>query len=197
MTILGNHTVGETRDFIRAAEYRINKNVQQWQRIKSFRLRPPTAAEDAQQTVTDREMDAFLKNWTTVRDRETLVMTATMIGAGLAPASVVPAESSFKAVTGALQVRVPHFKEIEMNIDAEAARLGLPPTDLKGTPSQNTTDVDFAALRKLDAAIKDGEEAAKKANKAVGEAAKSNVGLMVGGAIVLVLGGGVLAKVYL
>jgi len=197
MTILGNHTVGETRDFIRAAEYRINKNVQQWQRIKSFRLRPPTAAEFTDQEQTDREMEAFLKNWTSVRDRETLLMTASMIAAGLAPTSVVPAESSFKAVTGALQVREPHFKEIEQHIDAEAARLGLTPTDLKGIPSQNTADVDFAALRKLDAAIKEGEDAAKKANEAVGKAAKSNVGLMVGGAIVLVLGGGVLAKVYL
>lgn len=197
MTILGNHTVGETRDFIRAAEYRINKNVQQWQRIKSFRLRPPTAVELADQNQTDTQMDAFLKNWTTVRDRETLLMTASMISSPLAPTSIVPAESSYKAVTGALQVRVPHFKEIEQHIDAEAARLELTPTDLKGIPSQNTTDVDFAALRKLDAAIKDGEEAAKKANKAVGEAAKSNIGLMAGGAVVLVLAGGVLAKVYL
>jgi hypothetical protein len=190
MTILGQHTVAETRDLIRAQEFRINKNVQQLQRIQARRLSPPTAA----QLDLDTQMGAFLKEWTNTRDKETLFMTASVVSNPLIPAAAMPAESSYKAIIHVLHERIPHFKEIEQHVDAEARSIGLPPTDLSGIPGQNSPDVDFVALGKLDAAIAaTGNPLGKPGG--TDSIAKSPLGLIfIGGAILAVIGGGLYVK---
>ncbi len=197
MTILGQHTVAETRDLIRACEFRVNKNLQQLQRIQSFRLRPPSLEQFEAQQKLDTDMANFVKKWTNVRDRETLLMTASMLANPAVAPFIMPAESSYKAIDGAFRVDIPHFKDIEQRIDAEARLLNMAPTDLGGIPAQNSPDADFAALKKLDSAIAAGEKAAKDAGKAAGEAAKSNMGLVIGAGVVGVVGIVVLTKVYL
>lgn len=193
MTILGQHTVAETRDLIRSQQFRINKNDQQWVRIRSQRLAPPTAA----QTLLDDQWIQFMKVWTDERDKQTLLMTAAMLANPSVAPFILPAESNFKAINDVLTVRVPHLKELEQKIDAEAASLALPPTDLSGQPAQNSPDADFAALRKLDAAI---AAAGNPLGKPGGtdSVAKSPLGLiLIGGAVLAVIGGGLYIKTTL
>lgn len=149
MTILGQHTIAETRDLIRSLQFRITKNDQQLSKVQQQRLAPPTAT----QVALDNDWVAFIRVWTDERDKNTLAMAAGMAAnPGVAP-FVLPAESNFKAITNVTQARVPHLGELQQRISAEAAALSLPPVDLTGTPPQDSPDADFQALRKLDAAI--------------------------------------------
>ncbi len=186
MTILGLHTIAETRDLMRSLEFRINKNVQQLQRIQMQRLQPQTAT----QTQLDTDMGTFVKRWVDVRDTQALIMAAAMAAnPGIIP-QILPAEKQFQAIVNASSVDDPRLKVIEASIDAEAASLGLPPTDLSGQPAQNSPDADFLALKKLDTAI-------TAAQTVAGNAAKSNTGLLIGAGIVGVLGIVIVTKVYL
>ncbi len=197
MTILGQHTVAETRDLIRASNFRVNKNLQQLQRVQSFRLRPPTAENFEKQQRLDADMTAFVKKWTDVRDKETLFMLASMMANPALAPFVMPAESSYKAIDGAFRVDIPHFKDIEQRIDAEARLLGLPATDLSGIPPQNSPDADFAALQKLDGAI---AAAGNPLGKPGGtdSVASSPLGLLlIGGAVVVGIGGILYVKAIL
>jgi hypothetical protein len=186
MTILGQHTVAETRDLIRAIEFRVNKDVQQFGRIQAQRLNPPTAA----QTKLDSDMTAFIREWTDTRDKQTVLMTASVLANPSVAPFILPAEKQFVAINDVVSVRIPHLMDIEQRIDTEAANIGLAPTDRSGAPPQNSPDADFVALKKLDSAIKDGETAAKGA-------AKSNTGLIIGAAVLGVIGVVVVTKVYL
>jgi hypothetical protein len=190
MTILGQHTVSETRDLIRACEFRLNKYLQQYQRIQSTRLNPPTA----EQRKLDDDVVAFVREWTNTRDRETLVMTAAMLANPSVMPFVLPAEKSYKAVDAVFRERIPHFKDIQQRIDAEAVTLQMPPPDLTAIPPQDSPDADFVALKKLDEAI---AAAGNPLGKPGGtdSAAKSPLGMiLIGGAVIAAVGGALYVK---
>lgn len=149
MTIFGQHTIAETRDLIRSLQFRITKDDQQLSKVRQQRSAPPSAEQDK----LDSDWIAFIRVWTDERDKNTLAMAGGMAAnPGVAP-FVLPAESNFKAITAVTQTRIPHLAELEQRINAEAASLALPPTDLSAIPPQGSPDADFVALRKLDAAI--------------------------------------------
>lgn len=187
MTILGQHTVAETRDLIRAQQFRINKNDKQWMRIRTQRLSPPTA----EQKLLDDDWIAFMRVWTDTRDKQTLLLAASIaVNPNVSPV-ILPAETNFKAINEVLHVRVPHLKDMEQRIEVQAHELGLPPVDLSGMPAQNSPDADFAALKKLDAAI---GAAGNPLGKPGGNdsVAKSPLGMILIGAAALTVVGGVI-----
>jgi len=193
MTILGQHTIAETRDLIRTLEFRINKNLRQYELIRSLRMLPKTRV----QADLDRDVAAFANRWIIVRDRQTLLMAASIVSNPKVSPLIIPAETNFQAIDKATRLDNPRLIEIQQRINAEAIDLSLPAVDLKGIPPQGSPDADFVALKKLDAAIAAGEETAKRATTEIGKAAKSNVGLLVGLGVVGVLGVVVATKVYL
>lgn len=193
MTILGQHTVAETRDLIRSLQFRINKIDQQWSRVRQQRLAPPSQG----QQLLDDDWIAFLKVWTDTRDKQTVIMTAAVLANPSVAPFVLPAESSYKAIDDVTRVRIPHLKDMEQRIAAEAMALDIPATDLSQQPGQNSPDADFAAIKKLDAAI---AAAGNPLGKPGGtdSIAKSPLGLIIiGGSILAVIGGGLYVKTTL
>ena len=185
MTILGQHTIAETRDLIRALQFRITKLDQQLSRVRSQRLSPPTA----DQQNLDDAWTSFLRVWTDSRDKNTLAMAAGMAANPGVADFVLPAESNFQDITNVVQVRVPHLAELQQNIEAQASALQIAPVDLSGVPPQNSPDADFAALGKLDAAIAAvGNPLGKPGG--TDSVAKSPLGLiLIGGAVIAGIGG--------
>jgi len=149
MTILGRHTVAETRDLIRATEFRVNQNLKYWESIRARR----TGARTPDQTLLDSDIAKFVDRWTTVRDTQTLAMLASVLAnPGVAP-FILPAEDQFVAIDNATRRTNPRLGDIQGRLEKEAATVGLPGVDLSATPAQNSPDADFAALGKLDQAI--------------------------------------------
>ena len=149
MTILGKHTVAETRDLVRATEFRVNKDLKQWEAVKKRRAPQLTMG----QSRLDSDIAKFVTRWTDVRDTQTLAMLASVLAnPGVAP-FILPAEDQFVAISNARSRTEPRLVTIESGIDQEASTLGLPPTDLSAAPPQNSPDADFVALQKLDQAI--------------------------------------------
>jgi hypothetical protein len=189
MTILGQHTVSETRDLIRATEFRVNKLVQLLQRIQTQRANPPTD----EQLKLDDDMAKFVRKWIDVRDTQTIIMAAAVTANPSVHPVILPAEKQFVAIVE-VSTRNPNTDlrliSLQNRVDTAAEKLGLAKVDLSQTPSQNSPDADFLALKKLDAAIKSGEETAKKV-------VKSNTGLIIGAVVAGVVGVVVVTKVYL
>ncbi len=193
MTILGQHTVAETRDHIRSQQFRINKIDEQYMKVRAQRLAPPSPA----QQLLDSDWIAFQKAWTDTRDKAIFFMTASVVANPNVAPFILPAEGSYKEVNAVLHERIPHLKDMEQRVDAEAAALNLKPTDLSGIPSQDSPDADFAAIKKLDAAI---AAAGNPLGKPGGtdSVAKSPLGLiLIGGAVLAVVAGGLYVKTTL
>ncbi len=149
MTILGQHTIAETRDLIRSVEFRVNKYLTRLQQLQMRRLQPTTA----EQQQLDSDMTTFVKRWVDVRDTNTLAMAAGMAAnPGVIP-DILPAESNWVAIQKAFAGDEPRLIDLQNRIDIESNGQGFVPVDLSTIPGQNSPDVDFLAMRKLDAAI--------------------------------------------
>ena len=193
MTILGQHTVAETFDLIAALDFRVNKDSEQWLKVQKARTGPPTP----ERARLDGDMMSFIAKWGSVRDKQKTMLRILNASNPLVPSDTIPAEPNFRAVDDCFRVDVPHFKDIEQRLDAEAKALGLPETDLSGMPKQDSVDADFNALQKVDKVIKTGEDASKGATKAVGSGLLAHPGIVLGGIAALLGAGYVVKKVYL
>ncbi len=186
MTILGQHTIAETRDLIRFNEFRINKYLNRLQQLQMRRLQPISV----EQQQLDNDMTIFVKRWVDVRDKNTLAMAAGMAAnPGVVP-EILPAESNFVAINKATSIDNPRFITIEQRVDAESAAAGLAEVDLSASPGQNSPDADFLAMRKLDAAI---AAAGNPLGKPGGtdSVITSPLGLILIGGVILAMFGGV------
>lgn len=185
MTILGQHTVAETRDLMRATEFRVNKNIQQLQKVQSHRLQPITA----EQKQLDNDVRKFVEHWVDVRDKQTLLMAAAVASNPNVNIAILPAEPNFVAIDNAARRDEPRLMDIQGRIEAEAAEQGLAHVDFSAQPTQDSPDADFAALKKLDAAI------AKVGLPPAGK--PTPIGYYIAGAAAAALGIVVVTKVYL
>lgn len=149
MTIFGKHTVGETRDLIRATEFRVNQDLKQFEAVRRLRTKPQTAAQNQ----LDTDMGKFVRRWTDVRDTQTDSLTGLMLKNPNVFTTVLPAESEYKAVDAAVRITDPRLINIQQRLDVEAATLGLPGVDLSATPAFDSTDTDFNAMKRLDKVI--------------------------------------------
>lgn len=193
MTVLGKHTIAETRDLMRSLQFRINACLDQQNKILMARSGPPTE----KQFQTEQDLKTLVLRWNKVRDEETRKLTILSLGAPLVPAHMQPSEDSYVAVNKAVAVDFPRLITVQQQLDVQSRELEIPELNFDKIPPQDSPDMDFAALKKLDSAIAEGEKQAKAAAGTVKEAAKSNVGLMIGLGLAGAAGVVVLTKVYL
>jgi hypothetical protein len=178
MTILSQHTVTETRDLIRATEFRVNKLAAQLERVTAARGSVPASSE---QLALTRDFASFVRRWTDVRDKQLALMGLSIATNPNVHPAILPAEPNFQAIVNVSTREEPRLIDLQGRITAEGNLAGVPPVDLSQIPPQNSPDADFLALKKLDEAIKAAEERAKGA-------ATSKTGLLVIGGVVAALG---------
>lgn len=193
MTVLGKHTMQETRDLMATIEFRIKKNQEVMDKIP--------ASPD--KTALDRDWQAFLARWAINRDEVADKLLVLRIGQPVAPASVIVAEKEFEQIRITAEFgpdRVSRTNNF-MSIMIRAEQLSGITFSEKEAPAPEGFDPDLAAFKKVDSAIKSGEQAAAEAKAAAAKAAKSNMGMLIVGGIAagaaLFVGGVVISKVYL
>lgn len=181
MTILGKHTVDETRHLIRLADFRVdgvNKEL-----IPA--LKDPTA-----ETVKAlRDWNAFETKWEQVHHHVVETLLGQKISNPLVPENVLPSETEFKQVSDILDELTGFIRRFGNLTGKAINRDGEPPPD--------QVDPDLKAFQAVDEKIKAGEAAAADAKKAAGKAASSNTGLLIGLGVAGVLGVVVATKIYL
>lgn len=178
MTVLSQHTVTETRDLIRATEFRVNKLAAQLEKVTAARGSVPASAE---QVALTKDFATFVRRWTDVRDKQLALMGLSIATNPNVHPAILPAEVNFQAIVNASTREDPRLIDLQGRITAEGNLAGLPPVDLSQIPPQNSPDADFLALKKLDEAIKAAEARAKGA-------ATSKTGLLVIGGAIAALG---------
>lgn len=195
MTVLGHHTVEESRDLMKLIEFRKKKNEEVFQQITPSFRQNQAAVFDA----LNRDWQAWKKQWSDASIQAGDLLVALNVGNPLVPASAIAAEPEYKMLEKGAQV-----DNGKKNDETDFMRLMIRTEqasgitfDEKDQPAPSGFDPDLAAFKKVDASIKAGEAAAKAANAAAAKGAKSNIGLMVIGGVALVATGAVIAKVYL
>ncbi len=195
MTILGQHTIDETRHLMKTVEFRIQATEKTAATIsRRFIDENPILFTDIQLDWT-----AFKARWAIARDKALKDILMLNAGQPLVPASAIPAEFVFKNIQRAINVgggetfTKGDLMDCILRIES-AANTRI---DEKDAPLPSGFDPDFAAYRQVDTVIRNGEEAARKAAEAATKAAKSNIGLMILGGFGLVAAGVVVSKVYL
>lgn len=199
MTVLGNHTVKETRELITVVQYRFDQVENAYKGIsKEWRDAHP---QDAR--LLDLEWANEKKHWQEVRDSVAKSLTWKN-STNVAPADMIASEEEWKAILGFVEYgassgverRPDDLRSIQERIE----KIRGQQVDLQGVPKMSTDDPDMNAVKTLDASIAAAKGGAMKAAKDVSDvgnkAAKNNATyLVVGGAVgALVLVG--LAKFY-
>lgn len=180
MTVLGNHTIAETRDLMKVVENRFKEVDKGFQQISSqYKTEHP---DDYRLLALDWEKEK--KHWTD--ESNAVAIKLTILNTGLSPATLIPAEDEYKRILGFVEYgassgverRAGDLRDCELRIEKALGRQLI-----YGRPDMNSSDADSAALKKVDAAIKAGEKGAQAASKGLLDAATTKPGLMfLGGA---------------
>jgi len=199
MTILGKHTLDETRHLIRTVEFRIQETDKVYANISDGWKSSNTAAW----TELQGDWAAFRKRWVATRDevlRRLLVIT---IGNPLVSESVLPSEPEYKLIKCAINVGCEDtytkgdLTDCILRIEKAAGA----PIDETNKPIPAGWDPDLKAYKEVDGAVKKGEAAAAAAAASGKKLVASNLPLVIGGGIALVgvavVGTIVATKVYL
>lgn len=191
MTILGKHTVAETTALGKDLDY-------QFEQInKAYKAIDPSWIQSH-----PAEYEKLTKDWTSARKKWSAdslgaksSMAIKMGAAGIMVSpSIVPAEDEWILLLSNTAQGGMNGDDSFYGVNAKIQEIRNVKTDLStNRPNQaetGGTDWDFLGFKKVDGAIKTGE------NK-VNETIKSNKGLFIAGGVGLVIGGVVLGKVYL
>lgn len=207
MTILGRHTVQETLDYVKSQDFRFEKYNEAYKRITAdTRARHPDIMRDL-----DRDWAAIYKRWKETAMKVGYSLKAQMLAVPFyVSANNVPAEAEWQQITAIWEeskkppLNMLGFssgsqRDCEERIQLALANSGADPkVDIDtNRPLQNAPDTDIAIIKELDATTKAAEAAAAEASKKAGQVAKSNIGLVVLGGVVLLGGAVVVTKVYL
>lgn len=190
MTVLGNHTIAETRDLMRTVEFRI-------ERAADLVNRLPFSTDNVKLV---KEWNEFVEvRWKNAHDQALNRILVLKFDNPLASESVIPAEGEFKLVMKARNqqgegIVVPgDLSDLIHRLEVGSGQS----LDEDNHPLPTGFDPDLAAFQAVDAKIKAGEKAAEDAKKAAGNAAKSNVGLIIGLSALGIVGVVVATKIYL
>lgn len=191
MTILGKHTITETRDLMRTIQFRADKNDEVFKSIR------PNSSPEYIDLKTD--WSNWLNQWSQARDRAATELVELSIGQPLVPADVITAENQYQRIEKGAQVDngKKNDRTDMMQLMIRTEQMSGTTFDEKNAPAPTDFDPDLIAFKKVDQAIKSGEAAAAEIKKGATSAAKSNLGLVIGGAVGVFLLGGIVAKVYL
>lgn len=176
MTLLGQHTAAELRDWLEALDYQVNHV------DAAFTAFGPTW-----QARDPASMQAWLADWKAFRARydeaHKKAQHAVIVAHAnpLAPDAVVPVEEEWQGVHLALAPAPTTTRGDFQDLYNRLAAVRGTPIDLSQTPQPTATDVDLGAYKAAGAVIRAGERAARQVGGG---------GALVGG---LLLAGGAIA----
>ena len=180
MTVLGNHTIAETRDLMKVVENRFREVEKGFQQISSqYKAEHP---DEYRLLALDWEKEK--KYWNDESNAVSIKLT--IMNASPYPADLIPAEPEYRRILGFVEYgaasgverRAGDLRDCELRIEKALGRQLV-----YGRPDMTSSDADSAALKRVDASIKAGEAAAAAAKKGTWDAATSKNGLMfIGGA---------------
>lgn len=180
MTVLGNHTVGETRDLMKVVENRFKEVEKGFQQISpQYKAEHP---DEYRLLASDWEKEK--KHWED--ESNAVAIKLTILNTSVSPADLIPAEPEYKRILSFVEYgassgaerRPGDLRDCELRIEKALGRQLI-----YGRPDMSSSDADSAALKKVDASIKAGEKAAGAAKKGLLDAATTKPGLMfLGGA---------------
>jgi len=195
MTVLGQHTISETEHLMKTVDFRIQATDKVNNQIVNAQIQGnPLGYANLQTDWTN-----FKSRWASARDDVLLSLFLRNQTNPLVPASLITSEKEYKAIKKAINVggedtfTTGDLTDCIQRIEQFAQQQ----IEEKNAPIPDNFDLDLLAYKKLDSSIQAGEQAAKAAASAAGQAAKSNIGLIVGLGIVGVTGVIVASKVYL
>lgn len=173
MTILGKHTLAEVKDLVADYDYKIIQTTKLYQQFA------PNWTNTDERKEWEAEWSLFNQKYSKVRTTAKEKIAAALAANAAVGPSVIPAEDLWQQIRDVVADGrawttgdYPDLRDRLQNASGKAI-------DLTGRPTYDATDIDFSAYNVSNTAAK-GVEAVGKAAK---DAAKSNVGLIVGGAI--------------
>lgn len=181
-TILGDHTVAETRDLLGVVDYRFDAVERSYKEIAHP---DPDLAAD---------WDALKRLWISERDAVATRLTFLNTSLWSLPASAIVSEPEYQRIIAFTEqpssasgaplhvARKGDLHDCQARIQAAVGH----PANTGGSPSQDATDWDFSTLKKLDASINQIEKAKEGAASGAASFFSSPLGifLLVGGAVV-------------
>lgn len=181
MTILGHHTISETKDLIQDYEWRIDALNKALGSVRVTLLTADPALID--------DWDAFLSRWTTAKYKaKAMMLLAATEHAGV-PDSINPSEDIYQSVLNAGSPTQPLYTPKDLPGLALRIQKVIPVT-FPPRPSSVAWDFDLAAYKATDTGAKviqqTGQAAAQAAKGAVVDSALSHPGYYVAGAVGLV-----------
>ncbi len=185
-TVFGQQTIEETRHLMNTVEFRIA--------LVEADLPKLTATPANVQLAKD--WAAFKDRWVAARDAVLSSMRKRKIAQVFVPESLIIAQGDFDSVLKAIGQGTGAPTSLGILMSRTEAATG-DKLDETNHPIPAGFDADLEPYKAADAAVKAAEAAAAASQQAAGDFASSNIGLMLIGAAVLVVGGVIVAKVYL
>jgi len=158
MTILGRHTVTETRQLLAVADYRFRET------FKAFE------ALSEKPDYLSKQVGELARKWRDNRIEIIAKLVATVAAGFPVPPALLPAESEYNQVLAFVQYGENTIGSLQ-DITKKVEILSGKPIEYKNQPSQESTDFDVEIYKDLDSAIRQGEVAASKAAKKAAETA--------------------------
>lgn len=175
--IFGKHTLDETRDLLAIADYRFKETGKAYDALT---LKP-----------VDLEHDwTVLKDkWEKDRKNIANLLTVQAVRGFPLPSSAIDTENEWKRILDYIQFQE-NVKGSLQDVTARIGKLRNSPIMYEKQPSpKSTQDVDSELFKELDQATRNLDAAADSAKKGAKEAAFSNLGLIIGGTILVTIVG--------
>ena len=169
MTILGKHTLSETRDLLAVTDYRFKQVQAAYQNPSSKGKIDPDLTNDWQ---------TLAAKWATDRFRISAELVDRGLGVAI-PANAYPTEDIWKELIAYTEQSGDFIKGTLPDVIRRFELAGVP-VNLTNEPTQDSTDVDFQLFGTLDATTKQMEKQADAAKHAALGAVKSNIPLIAG-----------------
>lgn len=174
MTILGKHTLDETRDLLAVADYRFSETGKAYDALQS---KPADIVTD---------WTALSSKW--AKDRVSFRNRLLVAAANnlLLPASAIATEDVWRDILAYVQFQE-NVKGSLQDITRRIEQASGKQIRYENQPGQNSPDVDIALFKDLDNKTKELDAAANAAGGGIKDAATSKWGLMAIGGVIAIL----------
>ena len=148
-TVLGEHSVGETRDLINVLEWRTDKINQGWREIAERGLSNVALKGDPS---FQTDLDAYLDRWISARRKAKLTLAAITLATPFVAESLVPSEGTYQDLLHATSATYPSYGKGDLPDVQHRLQAMRPnnPIDFSGMPNSNAPDFDLNAYRAAD-----------------------------------------------
>jgi hypothetical protein len=194
MTILGRHTIAETKSLLNLMEWRIDN----WNDVVAGlkRAEPETLDKDA---TLVRDWNAFLERWVSAKTGVRAKYVAALIANPLLGPEMIPDEDGYQALLHASSATYPLYTPTDLpGLQQRISKLHPERKyDFGDPPKDFSLDLDLQAYKAADSAAKGIEKAKEKAQESGKDFLADNYGkiaIVGGGAIATLI---VLRKLHL